>query len=193
MKVTFEGASVLEIAEEAHDFLKSIDGRSVQGGYGPLPTTPATQASQGGYGPPPTTPATQASQGGYGPPPTTQVTDINTDTDTDSAGIKWDERIHARTKSKTADGKWKRKRNADTKLIAQIEKAQQTETIKTQTVETVEQLMRYISDLVQQQKTTFGAVMQRMQSQFGISSAKDFPSDQIPALVAEINQLVSST
>jgi hypothetical protein len=41
----------------------------------------------------------------------------------DSAGLPWSDQIHARTKTKTADGKWKLKRGADPKLIAQVQAA----------------------------------------------------------------------
>lgn len=39
----------------------------------------------------------------------------------DSAGKPWDERIHASTKSKNADGRWKKKKGVDQALVAEIE------------------------------------------------------------------------
>lgn len=41
--------------------------------------------------------------------------------DRDSAGLPWDERIHASTKSKIADGTWKSKRGVDAALVVAVE------------------------------------------------------------------------
>jgi len=41
--------------------------------------------------------------------------------DLDARGLPWDERIHAGTKSKTADGNWKKKRGVDAAVIEQVE------------------------------------------------------------------------
>jgi hypothetical protein len=49
------------------------------------------------------------------------VTTTNGD-EVDSTGIKWDERIHASTKAKTADGEWRARRNVDAGTKAKIEK-----------------------------------------------------------------------
>lgn len=47
----------------------------------------------------------------------------------DSAGQPWDERIHAGTKGKNADGKWKKKKGVDEALVAQLESANKGATI----------------------------------------------------------------
>lgn len=39
----------------------------------------------------------------------------------DKTGIPWDERIHASTRTKTADGCWKKKRNIDDATVATVE------------------------------------------------------------------------
>lgn len=41
--------------------------------------------------------------------------------DRDAAGLPWDERIHASTKSKIADGTWKSKRGVDAALVVAVE------------------------------------------------------------------------
>jgi hypothetical protein len=41
--------------------------------------------------------------------------------DTDSAGFPWDERIHAGTKAKIADGTWRQKRGVDPAIVASVE------------------------------------------------------------------------
>jgi len=41
--------------------------------------------------------------------------------ETDSAGLRWDERIHAGNKATKADGTWKRRRNVSDELVAQVE------------------------------------------------------------------------
>lgn len=41
--------------------------------------------------------------------------------DLDADGLPWDARIHAGTKTKKADGKWKAKRNVDPELVKQVE------------------------------------------------------------------------
>lgn len=41
--------------------------------------------------------------------------------DRDSAGLPWDERIHSGNKATKADGTWKRRRNIDDALVAQVE------------------------------------------------------------------------
>lgn len=38
----------------------------------------------------------------------------------DADGLPWDERIHAGTQTKTADGRWKRKRGVDQTLVDQV-------------------------------------------------------------------------
>lgn len=50
-----------------------------------------------------------ASHGGLGG----LISPASTTADRDSAGIPWDERIHASTKTKTANGNWTRRRNTD--------------------------------------------------------------------------------
>lgn len=39
----------------------------------------------------------------------------------DKAGLPWDERIHASSRAKTADGSWRMKRGVDAALVAQVE------------------------------------------------------------------------
>jgi hypothetical protein len=46
-------------------------------------------------------------------PTSTQGQRFATNIDVDADQVPWDERIHASTKNKNADGKWKRKRNVD--------------------------------------------------------------------------------
>ena len=51
------------------------------------------------------------------PPPPPVVTD----TKLDVAGLPWDARIHATTKTMTANGKWKYKKGVDPELVAEVE------------------------------------------------------------------------
>lgn len=44
--------------------------------------------------------------------------------DVDSRGIRWDERIHAATKSVNKDGSWRYRRGVDEKLIEEVEQEQ---------------------------------------------------------------------
>ncbi len=46
---------------------------------------------------------------------------LSGDGERDSTGLLWDERIHAATKVKTSDGKWRQKRGVDKALVAQVE------------------------------------------------------------------------
>ena len=46
----------------------------------------------------------------------------NLNSDLDSEGLPWDYRIHSSAKTKTAEGKWKMKRNATDKIIADATK-----------------------------------------------------------------------
>ena len=41
--------------------------------------------------------------------------------ETDKQGLPWDSRIHAESKAKIADGTWRKKRNVDPGLVAQVE------------------------------------------------------------------------
>lgn len=41
--------------------------------------------------------------------------------ETDKQGLPWDARIHAESKAKIADGTWRKKRNVDPGLVAQVE------------------------------------------------------------------------
>lgn len=56
------------------------------------------------------------------PPPVKSIEPTLTtdDTELDTDGMPWDARIHARTKSKTAEGTWSLKRGVDLKLVTEV-------------------------------------------------------------------------
>ena len=49
------------------------------------------------------------------------LTASNSDVDLDANGMPWDNRIHAESKGKIADGTWRKKRNLDPAVLAQVE------------------------------------------------------------------------
>jgi len=58
------------------------------------------------------------------PPPSNDTTSVVTATgELDIKGMPWDARIHAATKTKTAEGSWRYRRNCDAALIASVEAA----------------------------------------------------------------------
>lgn len=58
------------------------------------------------------------------PPATVSAAVVNNEPVTgnlDKAGLPWDERIHASSRARTADGSWRRKRGIDDGSVAQVE------------------------------------------------------------------------
>lgn len=102
----------------------------LHGGVAPPPPpgfVTAAQAEPWPFPPPPPSPltASQAAPALFGvanrevsPPPPPPVV---TDTKLDVAGLPWDARIHATTKTMTANGKWKYKKGVDPELVAEVE------------------------------------------------------------------------
>lgn len=58
----------------------------------------------------------QSPEEAFGPTPVTGDNDR-----LDKTGIPWDERIHASTRVKTADGNWRKKRGIDESVVAHVE------------------------------------------------------------------------
>lgn len=55
-----------------------------------------------------------------GPNAGTSAPSVNT-AETDASGLPWDERIHASTKTKNADGKWKKRKGVQQPTVEQVE------------------------------------------------------------------------
>lgn len=80
----------------------------------PLPPSPAAPVvpSAASAIPPVSVPSAGASDAPAAPPNPTNALD--------SAGMPWDHRIHATTKTKNADGTWRQKRGVDGAMIAEV-------------------------------------------------------------------------
>lgn len=113
--------------EKARDFLTEMAALSGQSAgstaAGPAtpsapPAPPAGQSEESGAAAPPPPPpaggqseqAGQSEESGASAPPPPPAGDTP---DVDAAGLPWDERIHAGTKTKTQAGYWKKKKGVD--------------------------------------------------------------------------------
>ena len=81
-------------------------------------STPAIAAGAIVAPPPPANTAPITTTPGVASSPTATLT---TGVDLDAKGFPWDNRIHAGTKRKNADGSWTAKRGVDPALVAQVE------------------------------------------------------------------------
>lgn len=81
-------------------------------------STPAIAAGAIVAPPPPANTAPITTTPGVASSPTATLT---TGVDLDAKGFPWDNRIHAESKGKIADGTWRKKRNLDPALVATVE------------------------------------------------------------------------
>ena len=82
------------------------------------PSTPAIAAASIVAPPPPANTAPITTTSGVASSPTATLTP---GVDLDAKGMPWDNRIHAESKGKIADGTWRKKRNLDPTLLATVE------------------------------------------------------------------------
>ena len=98
-----------------------VDEAAAAFGVPPVPlavSTPAIAAGSIVAPPPPANTAPITTTPGVASSPTATLT---TGVDLDAKGMPWDNRIHAESKGKIADGTWRKKRNLDPALVAQVE------------------------------------------------------------------------
>ena len=81
-------------------------------------STPAIAGASTVAPPPPANTAPITTTPGVASSPTATLT---TGVDLDAKGLPWDNRIHAESKGKIADGTWRKKRNLDPTLLATVE------------------------------------------------------------------------
>lgn len=86
------------------------------------PSTPAIAAASTVAPPPPvnTAPTTTTPGVASSVAPASSAA-VNSGVDLDAKGLPWDNRIHAESKGKIADGTWRKKRNLDPTLLASVE------------------------------------------------------------------------
>lgn len=122
--------------------------------------------------------------------------------DLDSSGLPWDQRIHAGTKTKTADGCWKLKRGANAKEVEEI-KDQLTRTMEIpKSPVAIEQdfisdkpdfftVMAQITSAVTNKQMTHAQVLEIIQS-FGLESVPLIAQrpDLLPEIQARIEQFL---
>jgi hypothetical protein len=109
----------------------------------------------------------------------------------DSAGLPWSDQIHARTKTKTADGKWKLKRGADPKLIAQVQAAQPVELpgpaaiVPEAIPATVETFMAYAAKIDAAGAGSYVEIQAHLAAQ-GIANIIQVPEEKIPEVAESL-------
>lgn len=127
IKVTFEGATALQLFERVQDFLRgpaapdAMDEPTESVEAVAFPSGPVVLPA----GAVPATPVETSAL----VVPVEPTVAINTpastlpgiDAEVDAAGLPWDERIHTRTKSKNDNGRWRTRRNTPAATIAQVE------------------------------------------------------------------------
>lgn len=94
----------------------AVKAKDVMGSFKAV-TPPAPEATEE-----PTEPEVKTASEAFAqtPPPPPTHPEPETTGELDSAGVPWDERIHARTKTKIADGTWKKKRGVDDAVVTQV-------------------------------------------------------------------------
>lgn len=128
---------------------------------------------------------------------------IKTGVDLDTAGLPWDARIHARTKSKNADGTWKVQRGIDLRKVDEISQQLRASTDTPAPVKGGEfagfksdapeldwpSLMKKITGLVQQGKITQETVVRAVES-VGMPSLAVLPCR--PDLFAGVSEFIDT-
>jgi len=84
---------------------------------GPVTTEPIAPTTP----PPPASESEPERTDAPTPPPPPSETPEQSTVETDADGLPWDHRIHASTKTKTKDGRWKRKRGVDPDTVTDVE------------------------------------------------------------------------
>lgn len=129
--------STVELATLQHDHESTMPAAAF-GQPTPAPVSLDPAAAFGGAQPaaplaasiPPTAPASTVAPSAPAPtaPTTTTLGPVSSGAvaatggvELDKHGLPWDNRIHAESKAKIADGTWRKKRNVDPGLVAQVE------------------------------------------------------------------------
>ena len=128
-------------------------------------------------------------------PPVNQMRPVDAD------GVVWDGRIHASTKTKTQDGRWKKKRGVDANLVAQVMaelqgrqsappiNQTQAATVPSQ-ITTIEQLSMRFGDLIAQGKIDMAGMQQIMMDTVGFSNINQLQPHQVAQVAAALESKV---
>ena len=121
MQITISADSLLEfttVIGELHNKLNSVPSANNKSS-GPLPPRPVPSATEQAFVPE----AAEVFGGELAHPqfPNLDIRPLNTGVDVDVTGIPWDGRIHASSRAKIADGKWRTKRGVTDAQVATVQ------------------------------------------------------------------------
>jgi len=198
MKITIHGDSFEDVKRQMSEIVGNIT--ELEPPIAPVNQAPPVEQTQPPVNQAPPVEQTQPPVNQAPPVEQTQPP-VNQAPPMDADGVVWDGRIHASTKTKTQDGRWKKKRGVDANLVAQVMaelqgrqsappiNQTQAATVPSQ-ITTIEQLSMRFGDLIAQGKIDMAGMQQIMMDTVGFSNINQLQPHQVAQVAAALESKV---